>query len=231
MKNFFTNIKMTKSLFKKPQQIPILSLHSYMADRANTVNRAEFDQLKEIVSECTTKTNEIIDKTNTLIDDNDTFIVVFDKMYTAIYPSGTVYYSSMDPKTFMEYQSNYGVWGYFSGNWGYTPQPVAHHQFVWFDPVDPNSPEETWDQLNARPSVGEEINTPTQSETKEGSKVGDEYVNPYDTDTPTQLNGGNKHVLTVPIYAYWCQKAEPLPSDLKPPVPVDPIENSLETQK
>ena len=229
---------MTRPLFKQPQQIPILSLHSYMADRANTVNRAEFDQLKAIVKECTDKTNDIITKTNDLIDDNETFIVVFDKLYTCIYPTGTVYYSSMDPETFMTYQKDYGVYGYFSGNWGYTPQPVAHHQFVWFDPVDPNSPEETWEELNNRPSVGEEINEPTQPEVKKGERVetivgaGAAYVNPYDTDPPTEINKGRKHVMTIPIYAYWCQKEEPLPSDLKPPVPVDPIEEAnFEKQK
>ena len=207
---------MSKSPFPPRQQAPLFAIRSCVADRANTVNRVEFENLKVVVNnakeqcaQAIDKTNQVIEATNQILTTTKLFTIIFDEMYTFVYPTGTVYFSTMEPEQFMTCTKGYGVFGYFSGNWGFTEQPLFQTDltFTYFDPVSSD--------LST-----EEGTAPTLDELKQRELSGSEATTP---------GGGMKHQVTKKIYAYWCQAEEPPSGDIpdkRPDVPgeIDPID-------
>ena len=206
---------MSKSPFPPRQQAPLFAIRSCVADRANTVNRVEFENLKVVVNnakeqcaQAIDKTNQVIEATNQILTTTKLFTIIFDEMYTFVYPTNTVYFSSMEPEQFMTCTKGYGVFGYFSGNWGYTKKPIQEIEFTWFDPVDPS--------LSTK-----EGTAPTLDELEQRPVAAD--------NDPTDRYAGQQHIKKIPIYAYWCQAEEPPSGDIpddRPPVPgeIDPID-------
>ena len=238
-----------KSVFPQKQIAPLFAIRSCIADRANTVNRTEFEQLKVVVNTATEKCKQLIETTNEVIETSNLFSVIFDKMYTYIYPTGTVYFSSMTPENFMKYQQGFGVWGYFSGNWGYTAEPIDTIEFTWFDPITVPKKEENetgsgsgtagdgqgtgsgsgtaGDGQDAGAGDGQGTGSGSGSETveQEVPPTWDELQNrdPANADEETVVGQNKKHIMKIPIYAYWCQAEESvadveMPED-KPTIP------------
>ena len=186
---------MSKVVFPQKPQTPLYAIRSCIADRANTVNRTEFENLKLVVNDSkikcdavVKKTNDVIDATNALSERSNLFAIVFDSLYTFIYPTDTLVFSSKEPATFIQenYQQDYGVWGYFSGNWGWIDEPIDYLTFKYHTPVEPDTPKE---EAAKAPIIEEKI----------------------------------------PIYVYWCKKAEDKPPDLPdnvpPPIPKIPTDD------
>ena len=198
-----------KSVFPQKQIAPLFAIRSCIADRANTVNRTEFEQLKVVVNTATEKCKQLIETTNEVIETSNLFSVIFDKMYTYIYPTGTVYFSSMTPENFMKYQQGFGVWGYFSGNWGYTAEPIDTIEFTWFDPITVPKKEEN-ETGSGSGTAGDGQGTGSETVEQEVPPTWEELQNrdPANADEETVVGQNKKHIMKIPIYAYWCQAEE-----------------------
>ena len=286
MKFIFLARYMSRSVFPPKQQAPLFAIRSCIADRANTVNRVEFENLKVVVNDaskrcdetyklaqqvdaecdairektdqvsekCDTikeKTEEVsskcddvakqadevqqkcdtmektidqaIAKTNEILKTTNLFTIVLDGMYSFVYPRGSVYFSSRTPQEFMKYQGDhYGVWGLFSGNWGYTSEPVHTLTFTWFDPKEVDKKGENDGQDDPENQLSELEKRPTSTE---------KTPTTLSEDAPTEAGGPYKHVVEIPIYAYYCQQAEDV-GDIgsKPPIiePIEPPEQPTE---
>ena len=143
---------MSRSIFPEKQQTPMFAIRSCIADKANTVNRVEFENLKLVVSDAKTKcdqvvkkTNDVITAANTLAERTNLYGILIDKIHTFVYPTDTIVLSAMKPSEFIKYSPNYGVWGRFSGNWGWTGDddtPFQKLTFKYHKKKDPNNPDE-----------------------------------------------------------------------------------------
>lgn len=239
---------MSKSPFPQRQQTPLFAIRSCIADRANTVNRTEFENLKLVVADAKTKCDEVVKKTNDVIkqandlaERTNLFAIVFDSMYTYVYPTDTIYYSAKPPSEFMLYQDWTGNFGWFSGNWGFTENPVTELEFTWFDPAEKSLTGDSipkFDDLMQRelcpdsiqpepePEPEPEPGDGTGTETGTVEETETQAETPTDPKMPTTTPGGGlKHKFKIPIYAYWCQKEEPpnaeIPEDK--PEPIEPV--------
>ena len=227
---------MSKSVFPPKPQTPLFAIRSCIADKANTVNRTEFENLKLTVDVAKAKCNEIVSKTNDIIKTTNIMTILYDKMFTAVYPTGTVVYSSMEPKDFMMFQPGYGVWGYFSGNWAYSTTPVQEIEFEWFDPLPKDATTSpSFEELQNRKDA-DAVETGTGKDA--GADAGAGTVETLSTTTPdkddgtvptpdqggeseqnkkpaeTVVGNGLKHKRKIQIYAYWCQYAEEVNQNL-----------------
>ena len=152
----------------------------------NTTVTAQLNQTAQTLTNLTTNLetiyNEMITNFNTMAEALNSFTTVIEYICTLLFPTGTIVCSTKPPSEYIYFDKENGVWGNLPGNWGWCDTPITELTFTWNDPVDPTT-------------VTEEPDTSTWEKTTDASVA-------------TEKGGNKIHTVTIPIYAYYCQKEE-----------------------